>query len=375
LVSKNVSAFVQHNLGGALYRNLMIGCLLAFLVVLMASVPSLADTPPTSSRATITMLGQAAMVNGTQNSQLRLKITATDSSGWLLEVALNPDNLKSNNGSNPIWNISGPFTLGKTQQPIATGTATGWVGSDGVGDILLTSSVTPMSLDVSFSINPNSTVTSTANGQWPALPAGPLVTTAIPAPPVNHFFWYLSRASALLAYVLLFINLFLGIGLKARYLDRFIDRWRAMDIHQFSALLAMALIAVHIFSLLGDQYLKFKLSALFIPGASPYRPFWDALGILGFYSASVVTFSCYTRKYIGQKVWRGIHLASFGMFVMVLVHSIKSGTDTSAVWTQWLYLSTSLILVFLALWRFLGPRPEPRNGKAAQGPIADQGMR
>ena len=353
----------------------MISCVLAFLVVLIAAIPSLADTPPAGSSATITMLGQAAMVNGTPNSQLRLKITATDSSGWLLEVALNPDSLKSNNGSNPIWNISGPFTLGKTQQPIATGTASGWVGSDGAGDILLTYSATPMSLDVSFSINPNGTVTSTANGQWPALPAVPLITSATAAPPVDHFFWYLSRASALLAYILLFINLFLGIGLKARYLDRFIERWRAMDIHQFSALLAMALIAVHIFSLLGDQYLKFNLAALFIPGASPYRPFWDALGILGFYSALVVTFSCYIRKYIGQKVWRGIHLASFGMFVMVLVHSIKSGTDTSAVWTQWLYLSTSLILVFLALWRFLGPRPETRNGKAVNGPIADQGTR
>jgi hypothetical protein len=59
----------------------------------------------------------------------------------------------------------------------------------------------------------------------------------------NHLFWYLSRTSAILAYILLFINIVFGLGLKTKFLDKLSARWQSFDLHQFSALLALALIA------------------------------------------------------------------------------------------------------------------------------------
>ena len=183
----------------------------------------------------------------------------------------------------------------------------------------------------------------------------------------TNFFWYLSRCSALVAYILLFINLFLGIGFKTRYFDRILERWRMLDLHQFTALLAMAFIGLHIFSLLGDAFFKFDLVELVLPGASPYRPVWVTLGVIGFYVLLVLTFSGFVRKFIGQTVWRFIHYAAFFMFFLILFHGIKSGTDTSAVWAQWLYLSTGSILIFLFLWRFL----LPRSNTAKQSALKD----
>jgi methionine sulfoxide reductase heme-binding subunit len=92
------------------------------------------------------------------------------------------------------------------------------------------------------------------------------------------------------------------------------ERWRAADLHQFTALLGMALVGLHVFSLLGDTYHKYSLAQVLVPFTAIYRPGWTAWGIVGFYGLMIVTFSCYLRKYIGQKVWRAIHFASFGLF-------------------------------------------------------------
>jgi predicted ferric reductase len=64
----------------------------------------------------------------------------------------------------------------------------------------------------------------------------------------NHLFWYLSRTSAFLAYILLFINIVFGLGLKTKFLDKLSARWQSFVLHQFSALLAMAMITLHILS-------------------------------------------------------------------------------------------------------------------------------
>ena len=341
---------------------------LVFVALVFFATGALADTPSSPPAVAINVQGQAVIISNYRTSELRLKTTSSDSSGWLLEISADPVSLKSNSTANPVWNITGTFTLGKSQQPMAVGTATGWVDSNGTGDVVLSNTQTSTSLDLSFAIAASGSVTGKAQGQWPAFPAPVTQPTASTAQPASHFFWYLSRSSAIMAYILLFINLFLGIGLKARYLDKILSRWRAADLHQFTALLAMPLIFLHIFSILGDSYFNFGLKALFIPGASPYRPFWDGLGIIGFYVLLAVSFSCYIRKFIGQAAWKGLHFTSFIIFFVVLVHSIKSGTDITAPWTQWLYFSTGTIIAFLFLWRFLTSKSAPGTRVSLENP-------
>ena len=96
---------------------------------------------------------------------------------------------------------------------------------------------------------------------WAAGPISGVSGTASP----SHFFWYLSRTSAMLAYILLFINIVLGLGLKTRFLDKLTARWLSFDLHQFTALLAISLIFLHVFTLLGDKYLSPHLQRSFDP--------------------------------------------------------------------------------------------------------------
>lgn len=167
----------------------------------------------------------------------------------------------------------------------------------------------------------------------------------------TEIFWYISRTAGLVAYVLLFFNMFLGLGMKLRFLDKICAKWLAFDLHQFTALVGIALICLHIFSLLGDTYLHFTLPQLLVPGSSSYRAAWTAWGIIGFYAAIIITVSFYVRKFIGQSTWRKIHFISLGFFYVILIHAIKTGTDISLLWVKIMYLVTGLIITFLVLQR------------------------
>lgn len=343
-----------------MWKKWLVAFSLAAVVFILCGSTVLAATSAQVSTKTIAMRGQAAVVNAYPVSQLRLKTQANDSSGWLLEVILNPVSPRSDGEDNQGWNVSGTFTLGMSGQSLATGTVTGWVYASGTGYIMLSGSRDVTSLQMSFNVANDDSVTAAVQGSWPAVPV-PQTTPASSAPvqPANHFFWYLSRSAAIAAYILLFINLCLGIGLKTRYLDKILNRWRVLDLHQFTGLLAVGLVLLHVFSLLGDSYYSFSLPQLFVPGASPYRPAWVALGVIGFYALLVITFSWYIRRFIGQKMWRVIHYGSFLFVIIVFFHAIKSGTDTGTAWTQWLYISTGTFLAFLILARFLGSRSAP----------------
>lgn len=189
-----------------------------------------AAAPPVASQTTVTMRGQVAIIGSNQNFQLRLKTTSTDRTGWLLEVALNPTNIRAdrNRTSQPVQ-LNGSFTLGIPQVSAVSGTATGWIDNSGAGDIKLTDQNNFTSLDASFTSESDGSVTAQVYGRWPAIPTSQPVSTQ----PINHFFWYLSRTSGMLAYILLFFNVCMGLSLKSKFTDWMLGRWRTTDLHQF----------------------------------------------------------------------------------------------------------------------------------------------
>ena len=168
----------------------------------------------------------------------------------------------------------------------------------------------------------------------------------------STFFWYLSRTSGLVGYVLLFLSVCLGLAIKTRFLDPLVPRWQNFDLHQFTALLATPFIGLHIFSLLGDHYIGFTLESLLVPLQASYRPGWVAAGIVAFYLFLIATFSFYIRSRIGQKTWRTLHYLTFALFFLALLHGLFAGSDTEA-WAKFLYWGTAVAVTAvtgLRLW-------------------------
>jgi predicted ferric reductase len=189
-----------------------------------------------------------------------------------------------------------------------------------------------------------------------------------------HAFWYLSRASGLVAYGLLWISMCLGLLITNKLARLWPGGPVVFDLHQHTSLLGLAFATFHGLILLGDRYLKTSLAQTVLPFSMlQYRPTWVGLGQLSFYVTWIVALSFYVRKQITPRIWRLIHFFSFSSYVFALLHGITSGTDSATPWVQGMYWSTGGIFLFLFIYRLLVTRTKPTPARARPLPSATTG--
>ncbi len=111
-----------------------------------------------------------------------------------------------------------------------------------------------------------------------------------------QLWWYVTRASGIVAYLLLWFSMVLGLGVTSKFLDRMLDRMFTYDFHQFISLLSIAFVVLHVVVLLLDRYLPYSIWQILVPFISPYRPIWVGVGVIGFYLTLLVTITFYIRK-------------------------------------------------------------------------------
>lgn len=207
-------------------------------------------------------------------------------------------------------------------------------------------------------------------------PMGLLGLFASLADPAQHSYWYLSRGSGIVAYMIIWLSTALGLMITNKLARLWPGGPTAVDLHEFTGLLGMVLAVFHVLILLGDHYSGYTLGQLLIPFASDnYRPLWIGLGQLGLYIGIPVTFAFYVRRHIGQ-LWRALHYGSFAMFALLALHGLLSGTDSTQPALQAMYALTSASIVALTVYRVWvargrGSRPtgrvETRLSPSGQG--------
>jgi predicted ferric reductase len=174
----------------------------------------------------------------------------------------------------------------------------------------------------------------------------------------GHAFWYLTRATGLVSFVLLTGSVSLGLLMTAKVSSR-LRRNAAYDIHRFVALLTLVATVVHVFIVLPDEFIGFSVWQLLVPFASPYEPTFMALGTLALYTMGVIVATFYMRPLVPYAAWRAIHYATFGVFVMALAHGIGAGSDSGTFWAQGLYWAGGgmlVVLLAMRLWKLRGTR-------------------
>lgn len=204
-------------------------------------------------------------------------------------------------------------------------------------------------------------------GWWPGL-AESLLGSSPKA------YWYLSRVSGLVAYVLLWGSVALGLTLTSRAARLWPGGPVAFDLHQFTGLLGLALSLFHTVVLLGDGYIGFAPLQLLLPFLdTPYRPLWVGMGQVGLYLGLAVGLSFYIRQRIGPRTWRLLHYGSFLVYWLVTVHGLAAGSDSGTPAILALYWMTGAATYFLVVFRLLvSVRPasssQPREHIAASPP-------
>lgn len=167
-------------------------------------------------------------------------------------------------------------------------------------------------------------------------------------------FWYLSRASSFVAFGLFTASMVLGLGITNKATRAWPGGPTYVALHEHTSLLGLTFGFVHALSLLGDQYIGYTLGQILTPFASgEYRLFWVGLGQTALWLIAPITLSYYVRRLIGQRIWRLMHYLNFGVFGLVLLHGLFSGTDTVLAPTRMVYWLAVVIVVGLTMYRAL----------------------
>lgn len=188
---------------------------------------------------------------------------------------------------------------------------------------------------------------------WTTAPPVPALAAAASSPTL----WYVTRATATAAYVMLSLSVLLGM---VRSISRQTGErltWIVDELHQVVATLALVLVGMHLLSLLLDPFLPFTLTNLLVPLTEPYRPLAARLGVLAVYGMVLVSVSSWLRRRITFGAWRGIHYFSLVTFALATAHGFLAGSDAAEPWMRGLYAGAAGAFVFLLLVRLFAGTP------------------
>jgi sulfoxide reductase heme-binding subunit YedZ len=193
--------------------------------------------------------------------------------------------------------------------------------------------------------------------------------------PARYIWWLTSRASGVVALGLVALSVLLGLTMATKIVSRPGLGRRLAGLHEHAALMALATMAVHGATLLGDRWLHAGVRGLVVPFTMGYRPLWTGLGMIGGYLAALLGLSFYVRRRIGTKLWRRVHRATVLVYVLAVIHTLGAGSDVGAIWLRMFMIATGAPIVFLTLVRYLERRPRTVSARATPAGGAAPAMR
>jgi sulfoxide reductase heme-binding subunit YedZ len=162
--------------------------------------------------------------------------------------------------------------------------------------------------------------------------------------------WTATRASGIVAYVLLTLVAVIGLALSGRLkLERW-PRFAVEEVHRFGGLLVGVFVWLHVLTVAFDSYVPFSLGELVVPLASAYRPLWTGLGIVAAELLLALAITNALRKPLPYRFWRAAHSLNGVVWLAATLHGIWGGSDGGAPWLVGLYAGSicAVVLAYVA---------------------------
>lgn len=158
--------------------------------------------------------------------------------------------------------------------------------------------------------------------------------------------WYTTRATGVVALVLLTATVTLGVVGTARAASQRWPRIVTAGLHRNLALTSTALVGVHVVTTVLDPYAPIGWIAVVVPFSSAYRPFWLSLGAIAFDLLAAVMITSILRDRLNHRVWQAVHLLVYACWPIALWHGLGTGTDTKLLWV----LAIDVVCVTAVCW-------------------------
>ncbi|MGA2521613.1 MAG: ferric reductase-like transmembrane domain-containing protein [Acidimicrobiales bacterium] len=163
--------------------------------------------------------------------------------------------------------------------------------------------------------------------------------------------WYATRATGIVALVLLTVTTVLGIVTANRVATRSWPGFALQDLHRRVSLTAMVFLGAHILTSVMDTYVNIGWTAVVVPFASSYKRLWVALGAVGLDLLLAVAVTSILRHRLPARLWRGVHWLAYGSWPVALAHAFGMGTDMATPWVLGLAVVCIVAVTGSALWR------------------------
>jgi methionine sulfoxide reductase heme-binding subunit len=176
--------------------------------------------------------------------------------------------------------------------------------------------------------------------------------------------WYTTRASGIVALVLLTVTMVLGITTTCRARSRNWPGFAQQELHRRISILSMVFLTIHVLTSILDTFVHIGWLAAIVPFASSYGRFWVAMGTVALDLMLAVYLSSLLRSRMKPGTWRGIHWLAYGCWPIALAHTFGLGTDAGEHWVIIIGVLCVLSVGLALLWRTKttasqGPLPSP----------------
>src|ERR1700733_6217314 len=163
-------------------------------------------------------------------------------------------------------------------------------------------------------------------------------------------FWYASRATGIVALLLLTAVLVLGILVNRQGRLPGLPRFAVTDLHRNLSLLAVAFVGVHVLTAVLDTYVSIPALAIVIPFTSGYERFWLGLGAIAFDGFLAMIVTSLVRGRLNRTAWRAIHLAAYLCWPVAFLHGLYASGDLRQGLLFDIALGCALIIAGAVTW-------------------------
>jgi len=206
-----------------------------------------------------------------------------------------------------------------------------------------------------------------------------LVAVMLPAPDAaardmlgDAAWWYVARASGLVASLLLGVSVVGGLLLTVRLTQGRSRAW-TQGLHEFVGALAVVFTGIHLVSVLAADQLQVGPWQLLVPFTRPANPVAQGLGVLACYLLIAVVATSWARASMPWRWWRCLHLLAWPLFALACAHTALAGTDTTSPIVHWASLLVGVAILFLAVLRMLTlDLLTARRAEPPPSPLADR---
>ena len=172
---------------------------------------------------------------------------------------------------------------------------------------------------------------------------------------MHEIMWYLTRASGVVAMVLIVAAIADGLIFSGKEGGRRLRPAWWMDLHRGLGGYALAFTGFHLLTSYGAG-LGVTLAQIVVPSAAPQFSTAFTFGVLALYLMVITVFSSWPKRLLGRGLWHAVHLLSIPAAVLVALHGYQLGTDAPAPWYLAVMVALAALVTYPLFLRLSGIR-------------------